>query len=124
MSGTESVDEAALFERIAAIIENRKARAASHANAEITLMYWEIGHFINSALLGGERAGYGKRIVTTLSAQLMEQYGSPFAARNLRRMVQFSVRFPVIVSPLATQLSWSHIAKPCWKRCLYNRRRS
>jgi predicted nuclease of restriction endonuclease-like (RecB) superfamily len=108
-----TIDETALFERVAAIIENRKARAASHVNAEITLMYWEIGHYINTNVLGGERGEYGKRIVSKLSTQLLARYGSPFDARNLRRMMQFSTRFPdmQIVSPLATQLSWSHIVE-------------
>ena len=50
------IDETALPERAVTIIEIRKARAGTYANREITLMYWEIGHYINSVLLGGERA--------------------------------------------------------------------
>jgi predicted nuclease of restriction endonuclease-like (RecB) superfamily len=73
-------------------------------------MYWEIGRYIGSVLLGGERAAYGKRIFSTLSRKLVERYGSGFELRSLRRMVQFAELFPniSIVSPLATQLSWSH----------------
>ncbi|MCL2793516.1 MAG: hypothetical protein FWD87_10565 [Spirochaetaceae bacterium] len=41
-------------------------------NREVTLMYWEIGQFVGSALLGGTRAEYGKRIVATLSQQSAE----------------------------------------------------
>jgi hypothetical protein len=67
---TVNVDETALFERVAAIIENRKSRAESHVNAELTLMYWEIGYYINSLILGGERGKYGKRILATLSPKL------------------------------------------------------
>ena len=103
-------DESSLFARIAEIIETRKSRAGAYANREVTLMYWEIGRYINSALLGGERAEYGKQIVATLSQQLVAKYGKPFESRNLRRMMQFAELFPdfEIVSPLATQLSWSH----------------
>jgi hypothetical protein len=36
---TGLVDECALFERVAAIIENRKNSAAAYANSEIALMY-------------------------------------------------------------------------------------
>jgi hypothetical protein len=110
-NNADSVDESVLFERVAAIIENRKTRAESHVNAAITLMYWEIGHYIHSVLLDGERGRYGKQIVVTLARQLEQKYGSPFGVRNLRRMMQFSARFPdfEIVSPLATQLSWSHV---------------
>jgi len=48
--------------------------------------------------------------VPTLSAQLVEEFGKSFEMRNLRRMMQFAEQFPdfPIVSPLATQLTWSH----------------
>ena len=105
-----AINEAALFARVAEIIETRKFRAAVRANCEITLMFWEIGHYIGSVLLGNERAEYGKQIVTTLSRQLADEYGAPFEIKNLWRMVQFAERFPdpEIVVPLARQLSWSH----------------
>ena len=106
----EAVNETALFERVSAIIENRKARAGAYANREITLMYWEIGERIGSFVLGGTRAEYGKRIVAVLSQQLVEKYGSSFDYQNVTRMVKFAKRFPdiEIVVPLAQQLSWSH----------------
>jgi predicted nuclease of restriction endonuclease-like (RecB) superfamily len=107
---TIMIDETALFARVSAIIENRKSRAGAYANREVTLMYWEIGQYIGSVLLGGERAVYGKRIVTELASQLKKRYGSSFDYTNIRRMMQFSARFPdmEIVAPLAQQLSWSH----------------
>lgn len=104
------IDELALFERISAIIENRKFRAQAQANQEGILMFWEIGKYIGSVLLGGERAGYGKRIVVTLAQHLQEKYGSSFEYSNVTRMVKFAERLPdiEIVVPLAQQLSWSH----------------
>jgi len=107
------IDEALLFQRVSAIIENRKYQAAAYANREVTLMYWEIGQHINSVLLGGERAAYGKQILATLSQDLRAAYGNTFELRNLRRMLQFAEIFPdrEIVSPLATQLSWSHFVE-------------
>ena len=103
-----------LFERVTTIIENRKARAGAVANQEVTLMYWEVGKYIGSALLGGERGTYGKQIVVTLSQQLQEKYGSSFEYSNIRRMMQLAARFPEIeiVIPLAQQLSWSKPASP------------
>ncbi|MDR0444601.1 MAG: PDDEXK nuclease domain-containing protein [Treponema sp.] len=104
------IDITLLFEHITKIIEKRKIKAGAYANREITLMYWEVGRYIGSVLLSGERAEYGKQIVSTLSTQLVGRYGKVFELRNLRRMVQFAELFPniEIVSPLATQLSWSH----------------
>ena len=105
------IDEVLLFERVSAIIESRKHQAAAYANREITLMYWEVGQYINSVILDFKRAAYGKQIVATLSRQLMAYYGSSFEVKNLRRMVQFAEEFPdeEIVSTLAAQLSWSHV---------------
>lgn len=107
------VDEQALFKRVSEIIENRKTRAGSYANREVTLMYWEVGRYVGSVLLGGERAEYGKRIVSTLSTQLVAKYGKAFERRNLRRMMQFSEEFPdsEIVATLSQQLGWSHIVE-------------
>jgi len=77
------------------------------------LMYWEIGRYIGSVLLGGERAEYGKQVLATLSQELIKKYGNSFELRNLRRMIQFAEAFPdiKIVSTLSTQLSWSHFVE-------------
>ncbi|MEI7064437.1 YhcG family protein [Dickeya chrysanthemi] len=46
----------------------------------------------------------------TLAAQLVKEYGSSFAVKNLRRMVQCATTFPdeQIVVSLIRQLSWTH----------------
>ena len=107
---SELIDETALFKHVSDIIEKRKALAGAYANCEVTMMYWEIGKYINTVLLGNERAAYGKQIVVTLARQLVEKYGNSFEVQNLRRMIQLSKRFTdiEIVVPLARQLSWSH----------------
>ena len=107
----DAVDEAALLQRVATIIENRKARIESHVNVELTLMYWEIGNFINSAILDGKRGSYGKRILATLSPKLIARYGRGFEVTNIYRMMRFADQFddPEIVATLSPKLSWSHI---------------
>ncbi len=104
------IDESALFEHVSAIIENRKARAGAYANHEVTLMYWEVGQYIDSILLGGERAAYGKKILATLSQNLMAKYGVSFEYTKLTRMIKFSKVFSdaEIVATLSQVLSWSH----------------
>jgi len=113
VANSSQIDEKSLFLRVSEIIEKRKARAGSYVNQEVTLMYWEIGKFINQTMLAGERAEYGKQIVATLSQQLTEKYGKSFDYTNIRRMMQFSIRFPniEIVAPLAQQLNWSILLK-------------
>jgi len=105
-----SISEVQVFERVAEIIETRKYRAGAFANCEITLMYWEVGHYVNSVTLDGGRAAYGKRIVAELASKLMVKYGKTFDIHNLRRMMRFADKFDdfQIVTELASQLSWSH----------------
>jgi len=74
----KQIDETTLFEYVSAIIENRKFRAQALVNQESVLMFWEIGKYIGSVLLGGERAGYGKQIVVALTQQLQAKYGRYF----------------------------------------------
>jgi predicted nuclease of restriction endonuclease-like (RecB) superfamily len=107
------VDENALFERVAAIIENRKGRAAAYANSEVTLMYWEVGKYIGSVVLGGNRAEYGKKVFAALSQKLVARYGKSFSEQNLYRMTRFAELFAdaEILSPLATKLSWTHFCE-------------
>lgn len=93
-----------------ALIEASRQRAASAVNAELTLLFWRIGHRIHTEVLAGQRAGYGEEILPTLAAQLSLDYGRGFGEKNLRRMVKFAVIFPdkPIVATLSRQLSWSH----------------
>ena len=94
------------------IIDSARARVASTANYELTMMYWHIGERINRDVLANQRAEYGKQIVSTLARQLQALYGTRgFETRSIRRMMQFASKFPdlKIVSTLSTKLSWSHI---------------
>jgi len=108
-----SVDDLQILEKVSGIIETRKARAGAYANSEVTLMYWEVGQYVNSIVLDGSRAAYGKQIVSTLSKQLTSRFGQTFDIQNLRRMMRFAERFNdfEIVSTLSKQLSWSHFAE-------------
>lgn len=93
------------------IIDSARQRVAVTVNAELTMMYWHIGERINREILGNQRTEYGKQIVSQVAAQLQELYGTKgFEPRTIRRMMQFASLFPdiQIVTPLVTQLSWSH----------------
>ncbi len=56
-----------------------------------------------------KRAEYGERILYAVSAQLVREFGTGFAEKNLRRMVQFAQAFPEeqIVVTLSRQLGWA-----------------
>jgi hypothetical protein len=94
VNGAAAIDEAALFERVVAIIENRKSRAGVYVNREVTLMYWEVGKYVSSVVLDYKRGEYGKRILATLSQQLRPKYGNSFEYTKITRMIKFADLFP------------------------------
>ena len=105
--------EQQLFADLSQLIEQSKNFVIVQANSVMTMLFWNVGKRINEDILQNKRADYGKQIVPTLSAQLTAKYGKNFATRNLRRMMQFAEQFVdfEIMSPLATQLSWSHFVE-------------
>jgi phosphoribosylformimino-5-aminoimidazole carboxamide ribonucleotide (ProFAR) isomerase len=100
-----------LFQEIRQLIDAAKQRAAVAINTEITLLYWQIGHRIQTEILQGQRAEYGKQIIVSLSRQLTQTYGKGWGEKQLRHCLHFSEIFPdeQIVSALRRQLSWTHI---------------
>ncbi len=100
----------ALIEDVRSLIQASKERVASTVNVELSLLYWQIGHRIHIDILAGDRAGYGKEIVATLSQQLTTEYGAGFSYSSLTRMVKFSQCFPdqKIIATLSQTLGWSH----------------
>ncbi|NYI00725.1 PDDEXK nuclease domain-containing protein [Cupriavidus plantarum] len=103
-------DAAALLGDVRRLIEASRQRAVTVVNAELSTLYWHIGHRVHTEVLAGQRARYGEEIIQTLASQLVLDYGRSFAEKNLRRMVQFAMSYPdeAIVVTLSRQLSWSH----------------
>jgi predicted nuclease of restriction endonuclease-like (RecB) superfamily len=110
LTNNQSAPANGLLTDIRALIEESRRQAAVAVNMGLTLMYWRIGQRIRQNVLKGERAEYGKEILSTLSAELEPVYGRGFSARSLSRMIQFAEAFPdeQIVYALSRQLSWSH----------------
>ena len=100
-----------LMQQLRELIENTRKRVASVVSDETTQLYWNVGNAVNTFVLQGSRAEYGKQIVVSVSRQLTEEYGSSFEEKNLRRMMQFSTEYQdfEIVVTLSRQLPWSHI---------------
>jgi predicted nuclease of restriction endonuclease-like (RecB) superfamily len=105
---THAVDP--LVSELRGMINEARASVVSVVNAELTMLYWNIGNRINEEILQGNRAEYGKKIVATLSQQLGKEFGKGFSAKSLRHMCRFAEIFKnrEIVSALMRQLSWTH----------------
>ena len=101
----------ALHTELRVLIASSRQRLAGAVNAELTRLYWTVGERLGREVLGGERAGYGQRLMQRLGAQLVQEFGRGFEAKNLHRMVQFAQACPDarIVATLSRQLSWSHV---------------
>lgn len=63
-----------LFQEICELIDSAKQRAAVAINAEITQLYWQVGHRLQTEILQNQRAEYGKQVIATLSQQLTQTY--------------------------------------------------
>lgn len=99
-----------LFSEISGLIAAAKDRVAVAVNAELTMLYWNVGRRINKEILGDQRADYGKRIVSELSESLTAEFGEGWTSRQLFYCMRFAETFPdsKIVNTLCSQLSWSH----------------
>jgi len=71
------------------LIETARHNIAVTVNAGLTILYWQIGSRIRQDILKEKRADYGKEIISTLSIQLVKEFGNGFSRPNLFRMVRF-----------------------------------
>lgn len=86
---------AALFDRVASILEQARGNVVRAVNTQMVLAYWSIGREIVQELQGGEeRAAYGKRVFEDLSHRLAVQYGKGFSVTNLKYFRFFYQAYP------------------------------
>lgn len=102
-----------LFTELKQLIEDSRQRVAVAINAEFTLLYWQIGKYLQQYWLANGRAAYRKKILPTVSAELVNEYGKGFSQRNLANMIKLYDLFPEenILQTLSAKLSWSHFVE-------------
>lgn len=97
------------FSEVVRLIEQARQRAYQAVNTELVGLYWQIGQYLSAKLSAAE---WGEGVVTQLAQHLAltlpGQRG--FTRRNLFRMRQFFDTYAgdEKVSPLVTQLPWTH----------------
>lgn len=80
----------ALYDKIAAIIEEARAKVASTVNLTMVYTYYEIGRYIvEDEQHGNVRAEYGKSVLKNLAKRLAAKYGRGFSADTLERTKKF-----------------------------------
>lgn len=97
------------FNEVKTLIDRSRYDAFKAVNAELVKLYWNIGQFISEQM---KNAVWGEKTIDQL-ADYLKSHGPDYNGynrRNLYRMKQFYEAYAdnEIVSPLVTQLSWSH----------------
>lgn len=97
------------FAEVLRLIESARQSAYQAVNAELIQLYWQVGEYISRKL---ESAAWGDGVVEQLAAFLAREHPNlkGFTRRNLFRMRQFyeTYRDDEKVSPLVTQIPWTH----------------
>ena len=104
-------DSERLFSEVRGLIDAARQRVALTVNAELTLLYWQVGRQLQTTVLAGERADYGKEVVKRLSERLGEVYGRGWSEQQLWHCLRLAETFPdeAILYALRRELSWTHI---------------
>lgn len=97
------------FDEVLTLIDAARRRAYQAVNTELVGLYWELGAYISTKLATAE---WGDGVVAELAFAIAEEYPGVrgYTPRNLFRMRQFyeAYRDAVRVTPLVTQLPWTH----------------
>ncbi len=108
---TLATPHATLVTDIRLLIDSARQRVALAVNAELTLLYWQVGRRVQTEVLQGGRAVYGQEVVKVLAAGLSAEYGKGWSEKQLRHCLRLAETFAdeAILSALRRELSWTHI---------------
>jgi predicted nuclease of restriction endonuclease-like (RecB) superfamily len=107
------VGQEQLLSDLRKLIHEARTGVAQAVNSALVLLYWQVGDRIRIEILKSKRAAYGDEILSTLSKELVAEYGGGYSVPNLSRMTRLAEYFPDrhIVAALSRQLSWSHFVE-------------
>ena len=88
-SNNISIIETDLVNELSKLIEQSQQKVIIQNNSVLTMLFWQIGFRINETILQNKRAEYGKRIVPTVSAQLV------INNNKASRIMVFKIRYSI-----------------------------
>ena len=95
-----------IIENIKSEIRAAQYRAAVHANADMLLLYHDIGCVIN------EHKSWGNKFIDNLATDIRISFpeSKGYSVRNLKYMAKFAETYPdrEFVQTVSAQIPWSH----------------
>ena len=95
------------YENIKKIINESRKHVVTYVNTTMLFTYWTIGKMIFEEQGGSNKAKYGDKLIVELSKQMTLDFGKGFDERNLRKIRQFYLTFPIWDS-VRPELTWTH----------------
>lgn len=102
-AGDSALNDESICPNIHDVLAQARPSVTRAVNSAMVNAYWEIGRQINETI--GERAEYGKHLLSYLSKRLTDDFGKGFTVASLRNMRQFYQVFPIRYA-LRSELSW------------------
>ena len=89
-----------LLDTVKRRIRTAQSRAALSANAEMIMMYWDIGKMI---LERQSNEGWGSKVIPRMARDLKGEFPvlKGFSERNIGRMIRFSREYSILPQPAA-----------------------
>ena len=95
------------YENIKKLINESRKQVVTYVNSTMLLTYWNIGKMIVKEQGGSHKAKYGNKLIAELSKQMTFDFGKGFDERNLRKIRQFYLMYPIWDS-VRPELTWTH----------------
>ena len=93
--GESAIVPEGFYKQVSSILNAARDKAYTAVNFAMVEAYWEIGKSIVDEQGGEERAKYGEALLKALAIRLTKDFGKGFGARELRKMRQFYLAFPI-----------------------------
>ncbi len=84
-----------------------RTHIVTYVNTTMLFTYWNIGKMIVEEQGGSSKAKYGNKLIAELSKQMTFDFGKGFDERNLRKIRQFYLMYPIWDS-VRPELTWTH----------------
>ena len=95
------------YENVKKLINESRKHVVTYVNTTMLFTYWNIGKMIVEEQGGSSKAKYGNKLIAELSKQMTFDFGKGFDERNLRKIRQFYLMYPIWDS-VRPELTWTH----------------